>query len=94
MYQDDDYVLSFSPRKIDGPHFVAEDREELRGMVGEQVGAEQCDGCGNNVYRIVTDGYTFHAVCSLDDNPDEFTHNEPCGASYPILSTQVRDTVM
>lgn len=94
MYEDDDYVLSFQPRKVDFPHFVADTREELRGMVGTQVGAEQCDGCGNNVYRITTDGYTFRAVCSLDDSPDEFTMTEPCGASFPIRLTQVRDTIM
>lgn len=83
-------VRAFQPRKIDPPHFVAETGEDLIGMEGGWIGAEQCDGCGNSSYRIqvrmIAPGTRqFEAVCAVDPtDPDEFKHPEPCGAVYPI----------
>ena len=88
-------VRAFQPRKIDPPHFVAECYDDLDDMVGDFVGAEQCDGCGNHSYEIrrrltypetsERGRYTYVAVCALDpDEPEEFRHPEPCGTSYPI----------
>lgn len=77
-------VWAFQPRRRDAPHGLAYDDEELRGMVGDLVSAEQCDGCGNNVYRI--EGvFRFYAVCAADPVLGrEFRHEDPCGARYPI----------
>ena len=101
MIDDNDFVYAFTPRKIDGPRFVAEDREELDQLVGSQIGAEQCDGCGNNVYEIVrtergeiaSGNYSYHAKCVLDESPDEFTHDAPCGAMYRIDLSRAGETV-
>ena len=95
MIDDNDYVYSFTPRRGDGPRFVAETREELDELVGTQIGAEQCDGCGNNVYEIVRSekGVGYHAKCVLDESPDEFTHDSPCGATYGIHLSRAAETV-
>lgn len=79
-------VWAFQPRKYDPPRFAAEDSEELAEMVGTYIGAEQCDGCGNNVYRIVKEGSLHFAQCATDpaDDGDEFQHTDPCGAQYRI----------
>jgi hypothetical protein len=83
-------VRAFQPRKIDPPHFVAEDLDELVEKEGEYVGAEQCDGCGNSTYlirvRIIQPGVRqFEAVCAVDPDDDpEFAHPAPCGTAYQI----------
>lgn len=83
-------VRAFQPRKIDPPHFVAEDLDELEGREGEFLGAEQCDGCGNSTYeirvRMIQPGVRqFEAVCAVDPtDADEFRHSDPCGTAYPI----------
>jgi len=95
MINDNDYVYSFTPRSIDGPHFVAETEEDLDGMLGGFVGAEQCDGCGNSVYHIECGKKRgFVAVCAMDPSDDpEFQHTEPCGARYPITLSLAGKTV-
>lgn len=83
-------VRAFQPRKIDPPHFVAEDLQELEEKLGEFIGAEQCDGCGNSTYlitsRLIQPGVRqFEAVCMADPDEDpEFRHPDPCGTHYPI----------
>lgn len=42
-----DMVLSFQPRSIDPPHFVAETYDELAEKDGEEIGGDQCDYCGS-----------------------------------------------
>jgi hypothetical protein len=83
-------VRAFQPRKIDPPHFVAEDIDALEELEGSFVGGEQCDGCGNHSYqvrvRMIQPGVRqFEAVCAVDpDESPEFRHPEPCGTAYPI----------
>lgn len=81
-------VRAFQPRKIDPPHFVAEDDEALREIVGSFIGGEQCDGCGNHSYRVEENkggNIWFVAVCAVDPDEDhEFVHPEPCGTQWPI----------
>lgn len=78
-------VRAFQPRKIDPPHFVAENVDDLEDMLGGFVGAEQCDGCGNSTYLIETDGPKYIARCAVDPtDSEEFRHPAPCGTAYRI----------
>jgi len=83
-------VRAFQPRKIDPPHFVAEDITDLEDKEGEYIGAEQCDGCGNSCYqihvRMIQPGVRqYEAVCAVDPDDDpEFRHPDPCGTAYRI----------
>jgi len=80
-----DHVYAFRPRSRDYPHFVAEDVEDVHNKLGEYIGGEQCDGCGNHSYRVETAHGAFYAVCAVDPDEDhEFVHLDPCGARYPI----------
>ena len=94
---DTERVLVFDPRKGDGPFFVAEDLDDMPGKVGEYVGAEQCDGCGNHSYRIeraTPDSDSYYAVCAVDpDESYEFKHTDPCGTHYRIYWEVAAKTV-
>jgi hypothetical protein len=48
----EDLVIGVHVRKVDSPQLVAEDMEQLLGMVGEEWGGEQCDSCGCSAYTI------------------------------------------
>ncbi len=86
-------VRAFQPRSVDPPHFVAEDEEALAELVGDFIGGEQCDFCGNHSYRIERVGhgsprpiYGFTARCAADPDEDpEFRHPAPCGRGWPIF---------
>lgn len=92
-------VQAFQPRKIDPPHFVAETFEELADKVGEYIGGEQCDYCGNHSYRITAVGHGsprpirgYSAICATDpDEDEEQRHPEPCGKGWPIFSASEDD---
>lgn len=96
---EEEWAYGFHPRKIDPPHAITETREELEELVGSFVGAEQCDGCGNSIYRIIReewrrDGFIYLAKCALDPTDDpEFQHADPCGAEWPIASYPVSECV-
>jgi hypothetical protein len=83
-------VRAFQPRKYDPPKFVAETVDDLAEMVGEYVGAGQCDGCGNATYRVdlrmIQPGVRqFVAICEADPDDDpESKHPDPCGTEYRI----------
>lgn len=83
-------VRAFQPRKIDPPHFVCMEYEELKDMAGQFIGGEQCDGCGNSSYqirfRIIAPGTRqYFAKCAVDPTDDpEFRHTDPCGNEYSI----------
>lgn len=78
-------VRAFQPRRYDPPKFVAETGDDLAEMVGNYVGAGQCDNCGNATYRIALDGSHFFAICEADPDDDpEFKHPDPCGSVYQI----------
>ena len=81
-------VRAFQPRKIDPPHFVAETYEDLQDKEGEFIGGEQCDGCGNSVYRImvrlINPGTRQYIAKCMNDPDDGFIHPDPCGAEYNI----------
>jgi len=74
---------------------VAEDLDELTEKIGEIVGADQCDRCGNSAYKITEKvnpvhnpnnakgfRHTFIAVCVTDPDEPVLTHG--CGAEYHI----------
>lgn len=80
-------VFAFHPRRIDPPHFVAEDLDELAQKEGELIPGEQCDRCGNSCYRI--DAVTINrarpdwfATCVTDPYDERLAVG--CGASYPV----------
>jgi hypothetical protein len=79
-------VWAFQPRKSDPPHFVAEDAAELYDRIGEFIGGEQCDNCGNHSYRLgAIYGHRWIATCAVDPDEDpEFRHPEPCGTHYTV----------
>ena len=80
-----DLVYAFKPRTYDPPAFVAEDAEYLDSMIGGFIGGDQCDGCGNSVYRVEGAHGAFYAVCADDPADDrEFAHPDPCGRRWPI----------
>jgi len=82
---DDDLVLCFQPRSIDPPQFIAEDEDELAQKVGEIIGGEQCDRCGNCAYRIYLGGAgPSYAVCFTDVDDEVSRQHGGCGAEYPI----------
>jgi hypothetical protein len=56
-------------------------------MIGDFVGGEQCDHCGNSTYRVeLWRDRSYRAVCAIDPDDDpEFRHPEPCGTGWPIL---------
>lgn len=89
-------VRAFQPRKIDPPHFVAENLDELAERVGDLISGEQCDNCGNSCYRIERVGhgspepiYGFSARCVTDPDLGPGPDNDEgqftgCGRGYPI----------
>lgn len=99
LEQAQNLVLAFRPRSIDPPHFVAETRDELVDKVGEYIGGEQCDGCGNSTYLIVQDNHYsddrhIYARCAVDpSDSDEFKHPEPCGRKIAITLWNEDDVV-
>ena len=78
-------VRAFTPRSIDPPRYVAEDGDELDDRIGDLVPAEQCDGCGNSIYRLTKEGRRYWMICAEDPDEDpEFKHPNPCGSRYPV----------
>lgn len=86
-------VRAFQPRKVDPPQFVAEDGDELAARVGEIIGGEQCDRCGNSAYRVdrvghgspePIYGFTARCVTDPDQDPEQDGQFTGCGIGYPI----------
>jgi len=92
---DGDYVYAVQVRSVDPPQFVAETEEDLDGKIGEYLGLEQCDGCGNHTFRVAPGNKRgFVVVCETDPNGDpEFRHPEPCGHRWPVRLERAGDTV-
>jgi hypothetical protein len=91
---DDDIVYAFQPRAIDPPQFVGESAEDVADRLGEWIGADQCDCCGNSVYEITEDvpqSGRFYAVCVEDPDDEVSRQFGGCGNRYPIRRLPARE---
>lgn len=86
----DDLVYAFQPCSIDPPQHVADDWGDLVALNGALVPADQCDRCGNSVYRVTPisafglRGPGFFAVCTVDPDDEVSASFGGCGQQYPI----------
>lgn len=81
-------VYAFEPRNGEA-FFVAETDADLEDRIGDEVGAEQCEGCGGSDYRIERSETVgvIEAVCiavSVDTEADGL--HEGCGARYVVMA--------
>jgi hypothetical protein len=53
--------------------------------VGELLGLQQGDCCGNSVFELVQDGPRVYAVCTMDEDDEVSVQFGGCGTRYLVM---------